>query len=63
MPTIISFLTATKNFISPQLVKEVLFHLKKTFLGNFPVLKIGPTTETEPLSIIHSLKSKNFIRL
>jgi hypothetical protein len=52
MPMVISFLTATKNFISPQLGKEVLFHFKKTFLGNFPGLKLSPTTEMEPLSII-----------
>jgi hypothetical protein len=64
MPTIIYFLLATENFILHQVGKEgSISYLKETFCGNFPGPKIIPTTETEPVSIICSLKSKNFIRL
>jgi hypothetical protein len=38
-------------------------YLKDPFIGKFPGIKIIPTTEVEIESIIHSLKSKELIRI
>ena len=53
-------ITITKKLNIQQLEKgNATSHLKDSFPGNFPSIKIIPITEDEIKSIIHSLKQKN----
>jgi hypothetical protein len=60
MPSVLFFLTITKNLNFHQDVRgDAISFLKEEFSRTFPGIKIIPTTETEIRSITHSLKAEN----